>query len=368
MYDKSTSSGRIPKIAHHHPHRSRPRFSERVALISAIRSELGSSQNENIVLKQEIAALKNGFLQNRGPASASASSPLATLTAVALSTPTQSTASGGSQPRRAPRSSRPTHKKTSPPAPVLGRRSLQRRARDGQDGGHGQLHARAHTFVPPLAALSRKGGREQENLNPNLNASVSPMIERYVERAPSPPIAEPSMLVQAPAAEPALAPGNSGMNTGNLGASDAFADKNPSMLKTLDAYRMQLWGKMAAQGHLYQQQQFAQQHQHQQQPQLTQQQMPRQQLNAQQQQLGQQQISGLAQVMRPAFCQDAGLVRMLSGKGASASATSSSLSSSSSAAWPSPPSPPKLSTAAAGAQTERESMQRDAMYVALATR
>lgn len=37
-----------------------------------------------------------------------------------------------------------------------------------------------------------------------------------------------------------------GMGTG-LGAFDAFADTNPFTLKTLDAYRMQLWGKMAAQ-------------------------------------------------------------------------------------------------------------------------
>lgn len=34
---------------------------------------------------------------------------------------------------------------------------------------------------------------------------------------------------------------------GGLGTFDAFADTNPFTLKTLDAYRMQLWGKMAAQ-------------------------------------------------------------------------------------------------------------------------
>lgn len=40
-----------------------------------------------------------------------------------------------------------------------------------------------------------------------------------------------------------------GMGMG-MGAFDAFADTNPFTLKTLDAYRMQLWGKMAAQhGH-----------------------------------------------------------------------------------------------------------------------
>ncbi|KZP02802.1 hypothetical protein FIBSPDRAFT_969601 [Athelia psychrophila] len=261
--------------------------------------------------------------------------------------------------------------------------------------GTGMGYTPVHTtFVPPLAALARKGGRELENLNPNLNAGagVPPMMERGMERerAPSPPIAEPSMFVQTPAsakASPALAHAhtnaNAGMGNGGLGAFDAFADMNPFTLKTLDAYRMQLWGKMAAQGHLYQQQQqFAQLHQHQQQPQSQhqqpqspqqqqqqQQQMLQQQLNAtqQQQQQQQQQISGLAQAMRPAFFRDAGLAGMLAGKGATSSSSSPSSISSSSAAYPSPPGTPKLSAAAAGARAERESMQRDAMYAALAS-
>lgn len=38
-----------------------------------------------------------------------------------------------------------------------------------------------------------------------------------------------------------------GMGMGGIGAFDTFADTNPFTLKTLDAYRMQLWGKMAAQ-------------------------------------------------------------------------------------------------------------------------
>lgn len=205
------------------------------------------------------------------------------------------------------------------------------------------------TFVPPLAVLGRKGGREQENINPNLNVQ-----QAAPRRMPSPPISEPSMFVQAPTTPPIA--NNLNMHSGNLGAFDAFADMNPFTLKTLDAYRMQLWGKMAAQGHLYQQQQqISQQPQ-----QLSQHQMLQQQLLAQQQQQSQPQVSGLAQALRPAFFKDAGLAGMLAGK----SATSSS-SPSPSAAYPSPPSTPKLS--AAGARTERENMQRDAMYATLAS-
>ena len=42
---------------------------------------------------------------------------------------------------------------------------------------------------------------------------------------------------------------------GNVGGFDGFADANPFTLKTIDAYRMHLWGKMAAQQQQQQQQQ-----------------------------------------------------------------------------------------------------------------
>jgi hypothetical protein len=138
-----------------------------------------------------------------------------------------------------------------------------------------------------------------------------------------------------------------------VGGFDAFADMNPFTLKTLDAYRMQLWGKMAAQGQVYQQQQHQQQ-------------------QAQQQQQ-QQQLSGLASGLRPQFFRDAhGLsASLLSGKSSVLSSSSSSLPASS---YPTPPnSPPALHKPfAAGfagrADKEKEKeVQRDAMYAALAS-
>lgn len=85
---------------------------------------------------------------------------------------------------------------------------------------------------------------------------------------------------------------------------DAFADMNPFTLKTLDAYRMQLWGKMATQNQQYQQQQQTQQWQQQQQG-----------------------LTGLASGLRPSFFRDSqGLSGVLAGKASSA--------------YPSPPSTP----------------------------
>lgn len=70
------------------------------------------------------------------------------------------------------------------------------------------------TLIPPVGVK----GVLQENINPALHRPGS-IIEKT----------------------------NSQLNGLGMGAFDAFADTNPFTLKTLDAYRMQLWGKMAAQ-------------------------------------------------------------------------------------------------------------------------
>ena len=186
-------------------------------------------------------------------------------------------------------------------------------------GGYTPVHT---TFVPPLALLGAgKHRREQENINPSLNAPPPPYV-----RVPSPPIMNPSPFAPAPKA-------NAKLNhpaAGGVGGFDAFADMNPFTLKTLDAYRMQLWGKMAAQNHLYQQQQ-----------------------QQREKEAGQRELSGLVQQLRPSFFRDAqhpSLSGSLSGK----ASLSSSLS------YPTPPSsPPAL-------YKGEKDAQRDAMYAAAA--
>ena len=122
------------------------------------------------------------------------------------------------------------------------------------------MHA---TFVPPIAVLAAKPSATpfapgspilkpsifyeetirprvlQENLNPGLNPSS---FHGLIEKKGSANI-NPNL--------------NSSIGHG-LGAFDTFSDINPFTFKTLDAYRMQLWGKMAAQQHPHQPQPQAQ--------------------------------------------------------------------------------------------------------------
>lgn len=79
-----------------------------------------------------------------------------------------------------------------------------------------------HTTLIPHTPVGVKGVL-QENINPALH--------------------RPSSIVEKTNSQL----NGLGMGMGGIGAFDAFADTNPFTLKTLDAYRMQLWGKMAAQ-------------------------------------------------------------------------------------------------------------------------
>jgi bZIP-type transcription factor MBZ1 len=165
---------------------------------------------------------------------------------------------------------------------------------------------------------------------------------------PSPPITNPSPFT-LPSAHAKLNMG-SGAGVGVGSGFDAFADMNPFTLKTLDAYRMQLWGKMAAQNHLYQQQQQQQQYQQQQ----------------QQQQERERSVSGLVGSLRPAFFKDAATTGF-SGSLALSSKVSS-LPQSTTNPYPTPPTSPSPAhkTSLSFVGRERE-IQRDAMYAAIAS-
>jgi hypothetical protein len=278
-------------------------ISERDALISAIRTELGSSKSENVALRQEIAALKKTLLGGRGVGETPVLPPPAPLPLSPASTSTAtSTSTSTSSPLITPNT-----QKDLPTSPRLtARGGFWGGAMPG--GGYTPVHT---TFVPPMplvgagigARLERKNSIH-ENINPSLN------------RVPSPPIVDPSPFAKGAAAAKkgnalgiasanGSGSGNGKVNPGAPGF-DAFMDMNPFTLKTLDAYRMQLWGRMAAQTHQYQQQQqLQQQYLHQQQ-----QQQPHQ-------------LTGLAEKLRPQFFRDAQGFSALSGKAASGSTSTS---------------------------------------------
>lgn len=215
-------------------------IAERDRLIDAIRAELGSSKSENIALRQEIDALKKCLLEGRSLPDLPPPAELPPSPASSVVPSTSNTSASSSSPSIVT----PNTQKDLPTSPRLSNRAFW-----GGLGGMGVTPVHT-TFVPPLAVLASKASlassspilqpsifyeetirprAQQENMNPSLNPSPQ---RNFVEKSGSANI------------NPALSHLNS---IGNVGAFDAFADTNPFTLKTLDAYRMQLWGKMAAQ-------------------------------------------------------------------------------------------------------------------------
>jgi hypothetical protein len=194
-------------------------IAERDRLIDAIRSELGSSKSENTALRQEISALKKCLLDGRALPDLPPPAELPPIPASPPLTPI---------PAASPVVT-PNTQKDLPTSPRLSNRAFW-----GGLGGMGVTPVHA-AFVPPIALASSpilkpsifyeetvRSRVLQENLNPALNAYGG-----LVEKKGSANINH--------------------LNPSGLGAFDSFTDVHPFTLKTLDAYRMQLWGKMAAQ-------------------------------------------------------------------------------------------------------------------------
>ena len=278
-------------------------IASRDSLISAIRSELGSSKSENIALRQEIAALKKTLINGRGSIEVPVLPPPAPL-----SPPPE---------QKKERLAVPNTQKDLPTSPRIGARGFWGGANLGMGSGFTPVHT---TFVPPMvsaAVLSRK----PENINPALNMPAPPS---------PPPILSPSPFTSSPLP---------GVGSGF----DAFADMNPFTLKTLDAYRMQLWGKMAAQNHQWQHHHQQHQHQH-------------------QQQQAQPSVTGLAGSLRPSFFRESGqqsLSGLLSGKASISSSVAS---------YSIPPSTPPTKFTSYSKTQEREREHREhAIYAAIAS-
>jgi bZIP-type transcription factor MBZ1 len=361
-------------------------IAERDRLLDAIRSELGSTQSENLALRQEIAALKRTLIEGRGiistsltPSTSDSNSdgpilnlpppaPLPAQSAAALlaqqqttTTPAQNTivstpnflipntqkdvsststnrfwggVSGMGGMGMGMGGITPVHRVVLPDVSVMGM---------GLFGSSSVFNSQEKSG----AKVVEEGEKLQENINPMLNGRTETK-----NTSPGTPMTTMST-----------------MGTSSMGAFDGFADVNPFTMKTLDAYRMHLWGKMAAQHHAYQHQQQQQQQQLQQQHQQS------------------QGLTGLASSMRPSYFSSptlpyssstSSLSALLSGKHSS---SSSSYHSSSHAPAPpySPPPPyssPKLGEKEKSGlldklereQREQRAREREtAMYAALAS-
>ncbi|EKM56391.1 uncharacterized protein PHACADRAFT_253478 [Phanerochaete carnosa HHB-10118-sp] len=195
-------------------------IAERDRLLDAIRTELRSTSNENKALRQEIDALKKALLEGRAdtpvlppPAPLPQISAAAVLAGSSLKSPPPT-------PSPAPKSPMltPNLHKDLPMSPRLAGRNFW-----GGNLGLGGITPVHTTFVPdlssvlsgkPVAATKRSMGL-QENINPTLNGQAYP---------------EKTMEISMP-----------------MTPFDSFTEMNPFTMKTLDAYRMHLWTRMAQQ-------------------------------------------------------------------------------------------------------------------------
>ncbi|KAH9986590.1 hypothetical protein BJV77DRAFT_965125 [Russula vinacea] len=182
---------------------------ERDRLIDAIRTELGSTKSENAALQQEIKTLKKALLGSVGHSSSPVLPPptplpISPVPALRSSTSTPSLLTPN------------IHKDLPSTSPRLAAKAFW----GGSSSTFGGVTP-VHTVTIPdlLAGAAIKSPALQENINPSLNT-------------------------------------NNGINSvglATLGAAgkpapfDAFADSNPFTMKVLDAYRMQLWSRMAQQ-------------------------------------------------------------------------------------------------------------------------
>ncbi|KAL5476787.1 hypothetical protein ACEPAI_2973 [Sanghuangporus weigelae] len=220
-------------------------IADRDRLIDAIRSELGSTRSENNALRQEVEVLKKAILEGRAspmlppPAPLSPLSPLSSFATLPGSSSSNASAGTGSKSNNI---IKPNTHKDLPTSPRLGASPFW----GGQAGGFGSFGGGitpVHTAIIPETGASVFGveDRQKENINPALNIPVQhqPQQQQVLSQ----------VLAQL------YGNGNNSMpkNDSNMHAapnsfdSFGFADVNPFTLKTLDAYRMQLWGRAAAQ-------------------------------------------------------------------------------------------------------------------------
>ncbi|KAI0747170.1 hypothetical protein C8Q80DRAFT_1220319 [Daedaleopsis nitida] len=204
-------------------------IADRDRLIDAIRTELGSMKSENVALRQEVDALKKALLDGRGRPDTPVLPPPAPLSAVSAAA-----RAATSSPAPTPRSPllTPNTQKDLPTSPRLGARGFWGGASHGM-GGFGSITPVHTTLVPEWGTiLSGKGatGRKspalQENINPNLNGSAAALASLLTGREEEKPKEQSNNAVAG---------------------FEMFADSNMFTLKSMDAYRMHLWGKMAQQ-------------------------------------------------------------------------------------------------------------------------
>ncbi|KAH9059492.1 hypothetical protein EDB87DRAFT_1809886 [Lactarius vividus] len=282
---------------------------ERDRLIDAIRTELGSTRSENAALQQEIKTLKKALLSSAGRADSPALPPPSPL-------PISSRSSASTSPLLTPN----THKDLPATAsPRLAAKGFW----GGSSTSFGGITPVHTVTIPDLIAGAALKPALQENINPALNNNINSVGLSTLGGPGKPP------------------------------PFDSFMDTNPFTMKMLDAYRMQLWTRMAQ--HQQQHQQAASsQHQQQQHPSSP-------------------PLSGLAANLRPHYfsstptlrsaASSSSLSSLLSGKHHihTSAFTSASSSTAAAPAYPTPPASPNPSSTSASSSAQMPTPQQAAL-------
>jgi hypothetical protein len=201
-------------------------IAERDRLLDHFRTQLGTRESENLALRQEIASLKKSLLDGRSTEGEDGMMILEDGVVGGLNLhlpppkmlPEQSAAEALMRAESAASTNPIANIATTGLLTANTQKDLSTsRAGSssafwggvGMGGGITPVHT---TLVPDISVVLKRA--LMENINPSLNQH--------------PHTQQPH-------------------NTRSLGGFDGFADAHPFTLKTLDAYRMHLWGKMAAQ-------------------------------------------------------------------------------------------------------------------------
>ncbi|KAG6829941.1 hypothetical protein H0H87_009676 [Tephrocybe sp. NHM501043] len=278
-------------------------IAERDRILDAIRSELGSTQSENLALRQEIAALKRTLLEGR----ASSTSPDGTeYPLLNLPPPAPLPAQSAAATLQAQAQQQQQQAQQQQAAALLTPNTQKDASKNGRFWGGVRLGMGMGGVTPvhrvvlpevsvadllqsqfaPSPFVTAKDDKWKENMNPLLNGLAVPALGKdKLEKEK----AEQETINKRAFVEKEKTP---------FGF-DGFADVNPFTMKTIDAYRMHLWGKMASQQQQQHHQQQLLQHQH-------------------QQAVHQHHLTGLASSLRPAFFSNptasSPLASLLSGK------------------------------------------------------
>lgn len=328
-------------------------IAERDRILDAIRSELGSSRDENYALRQEIAALKKVLLPGRSDTDSLTSvseSPELSIESILNLPPPAPLPEISAAEMLAARAS-PSTSSTSPPTAELNLpntlkdlpTSPRGNARSFWGGAHIGLGAGGFTPVHTAIMPEWPIARNIQNL-PMVNAQPPPQLQENLNPAMNKPKRE----------------GLRRMDSAGLTPFEKFTDSTMLTYPSMDPYRMQLWKLVAAQNANrtspnQQQPHVHQTHQHQYHP------------------------TGLAANMRPHFFTQTSSPKLPTSSSSSptlpqiAPSSLAGLLSGKSRATPvynsvpSPSSPSLSSTAKKDMQKEAEQAQRDVMVAALAS-